>query len=71
MWARIVGSESQLMIFAEPDSAVSQPIPTPAASDATANTTANTATPSAAVFANSHTGCGSGPSPRSARRSRS
>src|SRR6476661_375033 len=55
-WARIVGSDNQLMILFEPDSAVIQPSPTPATADAAANTATNTANPAPAVFANDASG---------------
>jgi len=56
--AMIVGSDSQLMIFFEPDSAVSQPIPTPAMAEAATNTTAKTPSPSPAILANIRAGLG-------------
>jgi hypothetical protein len=47
-----VGTVSQLMIFTEPASAVSQPRPTPASQDSTANTATKIATDPAPAAAN-------------------
>ena len=47
-----VGTVSQLMIFTEPASAVSQPRPTPASQDNTANTATNITADAAVAAAN-------------------
>lgn len=51
-----VGTVSQLMIFTEPASAVSQPSPTPATHDSTANTAPKISTDAAVDTTNARTG---------------
>ena len=51
-----VGTVSQLMIFTDPASAVSQPSPTPASQDSTANTATKIAAEAAVAMANAFTG---------------
>ncbi|MCY1553526.1 hypothetical protein D9M68_900190 [compost metagenome] len=70
MCATIVGSESQLMIFAEPESAVVQPRPTPAISEVDPSTATNTAKPAPAVLTNDRIG-DAGSRPAAAASSRS
>ena len=61
-----VGTVSQLMIFTDPASAVSQPRPTPASQDNTANTAPNITADAVVAAANAVTG----EYPRLSRRSR-